>query len=138
MKSKNYIELIGYIGSVDTKTFDNGKIVNAKLATTERYNDREGNQQENTTWHRLTFIGKFADLADKYVQKGDPLQVEGRIRNRKYTTQDGNEVSVTEIIVTDMRLLTSRSDKGDKSAEPKFKPIEKPAPSVDDDGDLPF
>ena len=63
MATLNRIQLLGNIGSVDIKEFNNGKIVNATLATSDRYTDREGNKQEETIWHRITFIGKLADIA---------------------------------------------------------------------------
>lgn len=138
MATLNRIQLLGNIGSVDIKEFNNGKIVNATLATSDRYTDREGNKQEETIWHRITFIGKLADIASQFVEKGDPVLVEGKMRYRKYTAQDGKEVSVAEVLASNLQMLKPRSEKA--PAEPKFKPIEKPAPSFDEGeaDELPF
>ena len=134
MATLNRIQLLGNIGSVDIKEFNNGKIVNATLATSDRYTDREGNKQEETIWHRITFIGKLADIASQFVEKGDPVLVEGKMRYRKYTAQDGKEVSVAEVLASNLQMLKPHSEKA--PAEPKFKPIEKPAPSLLDADDI--
>lgn len=111
MASANLIILVGNIGRVEVKTFqDGGKIVEASLATTERYQDRNGQQHEDTQWHRLVIGGKLADVAERFVGKGDPLYIEGRMKYRKYTSRDGVEKDVAEVQVKTMQLLRPRQD----------------------------
>lgn len=107
MASFNQVLLVGNIGRIDIKTFTGGsRIAECSLATSERYQDRSGDWQEETQWHRLVIGGKLADIAERYVHKGDPLFVQGVLKYRTYTDRDGNERSVTEIRVTTLQLLT--------------------------------
>lgn len=106
MASVNKIILIGNIGRVEVKTFQDGaKVVECSLATSERYKDRNGNDHDDTQWHRLVIGGKLADVAEKFVQKGDPLYVEGKMKYRKYSTRDGVEKEVAEVQVQALQLL---------------------------------
>lgn len=115
MASFNQIQLLGNIGRIDIKTFTGGdRIAECSLATTERYTDRSGAQKEDTQWHRLVIGGKLADIAERYVHKGDPLFVQGAMRYRNYTDRDGNERSVAEVRVTTLQLLA----KGDRQQAP--------------------
>ena len=119
MASANLIILVGNIGRVEVKTFqDGGKIVEASLATTERYQDRNGQQHEDTQWHRLVIGGKLADVAERFVGKGDPLYIEGRMKYRKYTSRDGVEKEVAEVQVKTMQLLRPRQD-GQQAQAPR-------------------
>lgn len=146
MASANLIILVGNIGRVEVKTFqDGGKIVEASLATTERYQDRNGQQHEDTQWHRLVIGGKLADVAERFVGKGDPLYIEGRMKYRKYTSRDGVEKEVAEVQVKTMQLLRPRQDGQQAQAAA---PAAAPAPGVNPylqdlqapeaSGDLPF
>ena len=115
MASFNQIQLLGNIGRIDIKTFTGGdRIVECSLATTEHYTDRSGAQKEDTQWHRLVIGGKLADIAERYVHKGDPLFVQGAMRYRNYTDRDGNGRSVAEVRVTTLQLLA----KGDRQPAP--------------------
>lgn len=113
MASYNKIFLLGNIGQVDVKTFQNGgKVVECSLATTERYTDRNNQQQEETWWHKLIIGGKLADFAEKYVIKGSPLFVTGKMTYRKYTTQAGETKSVPEVRVDSIQLLPTGQKEG--------------------------
>lgn len=95
------------------------------LATTERYQDRSGEWQEDTQWHSLVIGGKLADIAEKYVHKGDPLFVQGALKYRRYTDREGSDRTVTEIRVTTLQLLARRKD------------APAAATATDEDGDMP-
>ena len=108
----NKIELIGRIGRVEVKTFQSGeKVVLASLATSLRYRDRNGEQREQTEWHNLVINGKQADVAEKYVQKGDLLAVVGRMTYRKYTNSNGFEVTSPEVRVEELELMPKTGTK---------------------------
>ena len=112
MASFNQVTLLGNIGRIETKTFTSGeRIVEASLATSEKYTDRSGQSQEQTQWHNIVIGGKLADIAERYVHKGDPLFVQGAIRYRKYTGKDGTEKTVTEIRVANLQLLSKGDSK---------------------------
>ena len=106
MASYNSITLLGNIGSVQVKTFSNGgKVVEASLATSKRWKDREGSQHEETQWHRLVIGGQLADVAERYVQKGDPLFCTGEMTYRTYTDREGVDRSTAEVRVQALQLL---------------------------------
>jgi single-strand DNA-binding protein len=133
----NKIILIGNVGTVQARTFnDGGKIVEVSLATTERYTNRNGEKVEDTTWHRCIIGGRLADVAEKYVARGDRLGVEGRQVYRKYTNRDGIEMQVGEVRVDSLDLQGRGKRREDDEPAPKAAP----APQVEDDdeSDLPF
>ena len=132
MASYNNITLLGNIGNVQVKTFQNGgKIVEATLATSKRWKDRNGEPREDTQWHNLIIGGNLADTAEKYVQKGDPLFVTGEMTYRKYQDRDGNNRSIPEVRVLSLQLLP----KGIKEEAATYGSAR--APQTSDD-DLPF
>lgn len=107
----NKVILIGNVGKDPAvKNFENGKIVNLSLATTERgYTTKDGKKvPEQVEWHNLMFAGNFANVAEKYIKKGDKLYVEGRIRTRSYKGTDGIDHQIKEIIVSEVELLTAK------------------------------
>src|SRR3546814_3424920 len=87
-------------------------ITKISLATTSVRKDRDGNSQENTQWHRVTFFGKLGEIAGEYLRKGSQVYVEGEIRYDKYTGQDGVEKYFTEIVANEMQMLGGRGEGG--------------------------
>ena len=120
MASVNKVILIGNLGrDPETRYMSNGDAVtNISLATTEIWKDKNGEKQEKTEWHRVTFYRKLAEIAGEYLKKGRPVYVEGRLETRKWTDKNGMERFTTEIIATDMKMLGSRtgSDSFDSSS----------------------
>lgn len=110
MASLNKCQFIGNAGAnPESRTFDNGnKIATLRLAVTERYTDRNGQQQEYTEWVPLVFNNKLADIAAQYITKGSPVYVEGKWRTRKWTDQQGVERFQTEMRVDTLQLLGQR------------------------------
>lgn len=124
MASLNKVLLIGNVGRIEARTFQDGKVVNASLAVSERYTKRDGTQVEDTTWFNLVVNGKLADVFDKYVQKGDRLYVEGRQRQRSYQTREGEEKYIWEVVVMAMQMLSAKKEDDANAAAP--------APTSDD------
>lgn len=117
----NKIMLIGNVGKApEVRTFDGGnKIANFTLATTKRYTDRNGASQEATTWHNVQVSGKIADVAERYVQKGDPLYVEGELNSRSYTDQTGQTRVIYEVRASQLQLLRQRSAAQEPASAPQ-------------------
>ena len=87
------------------------KVARVRLATTERYRDRQsGENKEHTEWHTITLWRGLAEVVDNYVRKGSQIYVEGRLRTREWTDQQGNKRYTTEILADAMNLLGRRSD----------------------------
>ena len=112
MASVNKVILIGNLGAdPETRYLPSGDAVtNIRVATSEKWKDKSGDQQEHTEWHRVAFFGKTAEIAGEYLTKGSPVYVEGRIRTRKWQDKEsGQDKYSTEIVADRMQLLGSRS-----------------------------
>jgi single-strand DNA-binding protein len=99
--SLNRAMLIGHLGSKpEVRTGQGGgRVVTFSVATSERWTDeRTGERQERTEWHRIVIFNlKLGELAEKYLDKGSKVFVEGIIRNRKWQDKDGVDRYSTEI-----------------------------------------
>jgi len=95
------------------------KVATFTLATSERYRDRSGELRENTEWHNIVAWRQSADIAEKYVRKGTQLYIEGRLRTRSYTGQDGVKKYTTEITVDSLQLLGKREGGPEDSYVPQ-------------------
>jgi len=118
MASVNKVILIGNLGAdPETRYLPSGDAVtNIRIATTEKWRDKGGEQQEHTEWHRIAFFGKLAEIAGEYLKKGSPVYVEGRIRTRKWQDKEGQDKYSTEIVANGMQLLGSRGGGAAESA----------------------
>lgn len=114
MASVNKVILIGNLGKdPETRYMSSGEAVtNITLATTDTWKDKNGEKQEKTEWHRVTFYRKLAEIAGEYLKKGRSVYVEGRLETRKWTDKNGVERYTTDIIATDMKMLGNRSGSG--------------------------
>ncbi len=110
MPSLNLCQFIGHVGAdPEVRTFDSGnKIATTRIAVTERFIDRNNQQQERTEWISIVFNGKLADLAEKYIRKGSTIYVSGKWHNREWQDQAGNKRTSTELTVLQMQLLDKR------------------------------
>lgn len=109
-RSVNRLTLIGNAGS-DPEVRTTGKgtpVAHLSLATNRRY-EVDGEQQQRTDWHRLTFWGRHAETAERFVRKGSRLYVEGRMEYGSYE-RDGVTVPTADVIVREFVLLDSRGD----------------------------
>jgi single-strand DNA-binding protein len=114
MASVNKVIVLGNLGRDPETRYsaDGAAITNVSIATTRRYKDASGQQQEETEWHRVVFFGRLAEIAGEYLKKGRPVYVEGRLKTRKWTDKDGNEKYTTEIVAENMQLLGGREGMG--------------------------
>jgi single-strand DNA-binding protein len=116
-RSLNKAMLIGNLGSdPEIRTTGSGsRVANFSLATSRRWNDRNGQQQEKTEWHRVVAWDKpfnLVDVIEKYVKKGDRLYVEGEIEYRSYEDKDGVTKYITEIRARDILMLGGKDGGG--------------------------
>jgi single-strand DNA-binding protein len=106
MAGVNKVILLGRLGrDPEVRNFQNGgRVVNLRLATSERYKDREGNMQERTEWHSVAiFNEKLGEIAEKYLRKGSEVYVEGQLETRKWQDQSGQDRYSTEIVLRQFR-----------------------------------
>ena len=101
--SVNKVIVVGNLGrDPEVRSTQSGdKIVNLSIATSESWTDkRSGERRESTEWHRVViFSNGLADIADKYLQKGDKVYVEGKLQTRKWQDQSGQDRYSTEIVL---------------------------------------
>ena len=110
----NKVILIGNVGrDPELRYTANGTAVaNFSLATSRRYKDRDGNQREETEWHRCVAWARLAEIINQYAPKGKQLYLEGRLQTRQWDDKDGNTKYSTEIVIEEMKLLGGRGDAG--------------------------
>lgn len=143
----NKVILIGNVGAdPDVRYLEGGvAVASLRLATTERYRNRNGENVEQTEWHNIVLWRGLAEVVEKYVKKGMRLYIEGRLRTRAWEDQNGTKRYTTEIYADNMQML-SRSDDAMTMNMPKAAPSASPAndsqtaspmPANEED-DLPF
>lgn len=116
-RSLNKVMLIGNVGSDPEvrATSTGARVAKVSLATNRSWQDRSGQTQEKTEWHRLTFFGRLADIVEQYVKKGDRLYAEGRVEYSQTTDDQGNTRYWTDIVVNEMVMLGSSGSEGGRS-----------------------
>ena len=109
---KNKVQLIGNLGNApEVKTTESGKkLARFSVATNENYRNAQGEKITETTWHNLVAWGKVADIAEKYLNKGSEVAIEGKLINRSYTDKDGNKKYITEVQVNELLMLGSKAE----------------------------
>ena len=117
--SLNKVMLIGNVGNDPEVRYlesnpqnpgNTAKVATIRLATTERYRDRSGELRENTEWHNVVLWRNNADVAEKYIRKGSQIYIEGKLRTRQWTDQQGNKRYTTEVVADTLQLLGKRPD----------------------------
>lgn len=106
----NRVILIGNLGAdAELKYTNSGQpVLSMRLATSEKWQGKDGQQQERTDWHSLTLWGKRAEALAKYLTKGSRIAIQGRIQYREYEDRNGNKRWSTDINVDDVELLGGR------------------------------
>jgi single-strand DNA-binding protein len=117
MAGINKVILIGNLGKdPELRHTPQGQAVaNFSLATSESWNDKNGQKQERTEWHKVVVWGKPAELVAKYLSKGRKAYVEGRLQTRAWDDKDGQKRYTTEIVATTVQFLDSQ---GARTSEP--------------------
>jgi single-strand DNA-binding protein len=144
MGSVNKVILVGNLGrDAEVRSTPRGDTVaTLNLATTETWNDKEGQRQEKTEWHRVVLWGKQADSLKQYLVKGKQIYVEGKLQTRQWDDKDGNKRYTTEIKADRITLLGSagggggRSGGGDRGGYGGGEPMAEPVDMPEDD--IPF
>ena len=143
-RSLNKVTLIGNVGNDPEirATSSGARVAKLSLATNRSFQDRSGQQQERTEWHRLTIFGRLVDVVEQWVKKGDRLYVEGRIEYSQTQDDQGGTRYWTDIVVVEMIMLGSGGPGAGSS--PATGGYDQPAaaasstPIAEPDDDLPF
>ncbi len=104
---KNKVQLIGNLGNnPEVKSLDGGKkVARFNVATSESYRNTKGEKITETQWHTLVAWGKVAEIAEKFLQKGSEVAIEGKLINRSYNDKEGNKKYITEVQVNEILMF---------------------------------
>ena len=145
--SVNKVILLGRLGrDPEVKFMPNGDAVcNFSIATSDRWKDRNGEQQERTEWHNITAYRKQAEIIGQYFKKGNNIYIEGQIQSRKYTDKEGVERVAYEIKLSAFDFIDSKGSAPveEATATPAAPPRRESAPApvasqANLDDDIPF
>src|SRR5262245_32396522 len=146
MGSVNKVILVGNLGRDAELRYTPGgaAVATLNMATTEVWNDKAGQRQEKTEWHRVVLWGKTAESLAEYLTKGKQIYVEGRLQTRQWDDKDGNKRYTTEIRSDRVVLLSgggrsAPADRGDGGiAAPSGSGSSGPESAPLTDDDIPF
>ena len=140
--SVNKVLLIGNLGKDPEVRFTGtGRAVaRFPIATSEVWNDNDGQRQERTEWHNVVVWGKQAETCGQYLAKGRQVYIEGSIRTRQYDDKDGNKRYITEVIAQRVQFLGSRGEGAGagRGSGGGGGSSEAPPPPMAEDDDIPF
>lgn len=152
MGSFNKIILVGHLGRDPELRYtpQGTPVCDFSVATTERRKDKSGDFQDVTTWFRVSFWGRQAEVASQYLTKGKQVYIEGRLSQREWQDKDGNTRTSLEVNGSDLQFIGPRGDEPSggggyrDSAPPKEERPASRASAPDDrhdsvsDDDIPF
>jgi single-strand DNA-binding protein len=109
---RNKVQLIGNLGAApEVKNLDGGKkMARISIATHESYTNAKGEKVKETQWHNIVLWGKQAEFAEKYLNKGNEVALDGKLLNKNYTDKDGVKKYVTEIQVNEIIALGGKAN----------------------------
>lgn len=152
MASLNKVMLIGNLGQDPEVRYTPGgqAVATFNIATSERWTDKAGQQQERTEWHRIVVWGKQAENCKEYLSKGRPVFVEGRMQTREWTDKEGKKRWTTEVNAQRVQFLGSPGERRGSSAGAAAgaaagtgtsdtpPPVSDATPGFDVNSDIPF
>lgn len=141
MAGVNKVILIGNLGSDPELRYtpSGAAVANFRIATSERWNDKDGKPQERTEWHRIVAWRKLAEIAGEYLKKGKQVYVEGKLQTRSWEDQDGVKRYTTEIIADKIQMLGRRGENETSSGSDDFGTADFPEEkNAGENSDLPF
>ena len=145
MAGVNKVILVGNLGKdPEIRLLDTGvSVANFSLATTESYNNKQGERVNQTEWHNIVVWRGLADVAEKYLNKGSSVYIEGKIQTRKWEDKEGNTRYSTDIIADKMTMLGSKSQTQNEIADNTVNdvnetPSESRQSNTTKEDDLPF
>jgi len=148
MAGVNKVILVGNLGKdPEVRHLDNGRAVaNFSIATSETYKNKQGERVTNTEWHNVVLWTPLAEIAERFLKKGNQVYIEGKLTTRSWDDQDGNKRYTTEVVGREMTLLGipqgngGNNMGGGNTQSNAGAPMESPVSNIpeDDSDDLPF
>ena len=121
MPSVNKVFILGALGRDPETRFTNTnlQITSFSVATSTFRKGEDGERKEETEWHRITTIGRTAEVAQTYLSKGSKVFIEGHLRTRKWENKEGKTQYSTEIVADNLQLLDKKSDRPAQAGQTK-------------------
>ena len=152
MASVNKVILIGNLGADPELRYTNTgtAVANFRIATNDQWTDKNGEKQERTEWHNIVAWSKLGEICGKYLKKGRPVYVEGRLQTRSWEDQSGSKRYTTEIVAQVMQMLGRPGEmagetevgggawEGRQQPAPRDEVPDVPVSAPASDDDLPF
>jgi single-strand DNA-binding protein len=115
MNIRNQVQLIGHLGNApEVKELSAGKTVaKFSIATKDNYKDAQGNWVNNTDWHQIVAWGALAQKAQKQLEKGTEIVLQGKLSTRTWQDKEGKTQYITEVILNDYSLLGTKKEKAE-------------------------
>lgn len=147
----NKAMIIGNLGKDPETSFTPSgvQVTKFSVATSKKWKNKDGKQQEDTQWHRIVCFNKLAKIAADYLHQGSKVYVEGEIRTNKWQDKDGNDRYTTEIFANEIKMLSKEIAednspimreivKQNRSHPDRYAPTEQDSEEPDIDDDIPF
>ena len=140
MAGINKVILVGNLGKdPEVRSLENGaKVANFTLATSETYKNRDGQKVTTTEWHNIVLWRGLADIAERFLRKGNQVYIEGKIKTRVWDDKDGNKRYTTEILGDNLTMLGGKRDTEENSAPAPTQDVTPETNVSDEKDDLPF
>lgn len=112
MAGVNKVILVGHLGKdPEIRHLENGAVVaNFSLATSESYKDKNGNRIDQTEWHNIVLWRGLAEVAEKFLKKGNLVYIEGKLRSRSWDDTNGVKRYTTEVVGDQMVMLGGKNE----------------------------
>ncbi len=146
--SVNKVIIVGRLGQEPELRYtpSGAAVCNFSVATSEYWNDKNGQKQERTEWHRVVAWGKTAELCNQYLAKGSQCFLEGKLQTRSWDDNSGQKKYTTEVIATTVQFLGAKSENSKSATKPLSESVSSPPqqeymPSTDSSftaDDIPF
>jgi len=135
----NKVILVGNLGRDPEmrQTKSGTQVVNFPVATNESWTDKgTGEKKDRTEWHKVIAWGRTAEICNEYLTKGKQVYIEGRLQTSEWEDKDGNKRYTTEIVVSDMQMLGSRSEEGYTSSSEQASSHTSPSEQASKGGEM--
>lgn len=141
MAGVNKVILVGNLGKdPEVRYLEGGTAVaNFTIATSEYYTDKSTNEKKTITeWHNVVLWRGLAELAEKYLKKGNQVYIEGKLRTRKWQDKDGSDRYTTEVVGDSMQMLGKKEDNSSVQQQNQTTPTPEIDKQDSETDDLPF
>ena len=140
MAGVNKVIIVGNLGADPELRYTSGgqPVTDLRIATSRRWQGKDGTMQEDTQWHRVVVWGKQAEQCKEFLSKGRQAYVEGRLQTRSWEDREGNKRYTTEVVAQQVQFLGGRGGGGGMPSGPNPPADDQGMPPSMGDDDIPF